>query len=652
MGDSAPAQVAPHHPEDPSAAHGGGGHAKATLGSLTLAALGIVYGDIGTSPLYTLHECTTARGLPLSEENLLGVLSLIAWSLTMVVTVKYLAFIMRADNGGEGGILALLALIPEKLRTAKPGRVAFVAALVVFGAALLYGDGMITPAISVLSAMEGLSVATTKLKPLILPLTCVVLFALFFIQSRGTGGIGKLFGPIMILWFGTIGVLGAIQIAQHPQVLAALSPHHGARFLVKQEWTGFTLLGSVVLAVTGGEALYADMGHFGAKPIRIAWRGMVMPALLLAYFGQGALLLAPVDQAAVADNPFFSLVPSGFFTYALVALATCATVIASQALISGAFSLTHQAVQLGFFPRVTVQHTSHETEGQIYIPEVNWFLAIACIGLVLSFQESSKMAAAYGIAVCGTMSITSFVFYVVARRTWGWPLWKAGGLLVLFLSFDLPFFGANLLKFMDGGFVPILIAAAVFLVMMTWNVGRTLLGEYLQEHSPPWDAFITNREGDIEARSPGVGVFMASNTTGVPPLIAHHAQRIHVVPEKVIVLSVRFDHVPMVDPAHHIDKTVDLGRGFTLVEARFGFMQSPDVPAVLADAVHRLGLSIDLSAVTYYLGRETFLATKAGKLGPVTEGFFSFLKRNSRSASAYFNLPPEQVVELGTQIDL
>jgi KUP system potassium uptake protein len=628
------------------------GHGKASLRALTIGALGIVFGDIGTSPLYTLQGFTSAEGIEMSPDNVMGIISLIVWAVTLVVTIKYLTFVMRADNEGEGGILALLALIPEKLRTSKPGRVAFIATLVVIGAALLYGDGMITPAISVLSAMEGLAVATDKLKPAILPLTCAVLFGLFLLQRHGTGGIGRFFGPIMITWFTTIAVLGAIQVVKEPRVLEALSPHMGAKFLIRNKWAGFELLGVVALAVTGGEALYADMGHFGPKPIRISWLGLVMPSLVLAYLGQGSLLIAHGDVKAVVDNPFFALVPTGPITYALVALAAAATVIASQALISGAFSLTHQAVQLGFFPRVTVKHTSHETEGQIYIPEVNWFLAIAAIGLVLAFQESQKMGAAYGIAVCGTMSITSFVFYVVARRTWGWPMWKAGALLLFFLSFDAPLFGANILKFLDGGWVPVVIATAMFLIMIVWNVGRTVLNEYVQEHSPPWDEFLGEHAGDAATRSPGVGVFMAYSGDGVPQLVAHHAEQLHTLPKTSIVLSARFDKVPVVSAADRIEEAVDLGRGFYRVRARFGYMQSPEVLDTLAQASKRLGIAIDPAKVTYFLGRETFLATKAGKLGPWTESFFGFLKRNSKSASAYFALPPEQVVELGAQIDL
>jgi KUP system potassium uptake protein len=641
----APEPTTPHHANDPHAGHGHGG----SLAALTLGALGVVYGDIGTSPLYALKESLHGHHLAASPDNVLGVLSLIFWSLTMVVTVKYLLFVMRADNHGEGGILALLALCPKPLRQGLPGKVPFLAMLVVFGAALLYGDGMITPAISVLSAMEGLEVATTKLAPAVLPLTCLILVVLFAAQRRGTAGIGRIFGPIMLLWFGTIGVLGAVQIVKHPGVFAALSPHHAVSFFAQHGFHGFRVLGSVVLAVTGGEALYADMGHFGRKPIRTAWVCLVMPALVLAYFGQGALVLAAPTAIA---NPFFAMVPAGPAVYALVGLATVATVIASQALISGAFSLTHQAVQLGYFPRVRVMHTSSTTMGQVYIPEINAALAISCLALVLFFQQSSRLAAAYGIAVCGTMAITSIVFYVVARQSWGWPLWKALPVLLLFLAFDLPFMGANLLKFKDGGYVPIFIGVAVFTVMIVWNLGRGLLADFLKQRSPPWDTFKAELKEDKIVRSRGTGVFMASSIGHAPHILVHHAERLGVLPERAIILTIEFDSVPYVSEDERFTELRKIGDGFYRVVARYGFMQSGDAPALVKEASRRLELHHDPENITYYLGRETLLATKKGRMGPWSEGFFHFLSRNARPATAYFNLPPEQVLELGTQIDL
>jgi len=621
--------------------HGG------TLRKLAVAALGIVFGDIGTSPLYALKECLSEEhGVPRTVENTLGILSLIFWALMMVVTVKYLAFIMRADNRGEGGILALLALIPDKARAPSKGQIGWVALLVIIGAALLYGDGMITPAISVLSAVEGLEIATPAFKPYVIPITCGVLLALFAIQKHGTGSVGRFFGPVMVVWFGALGTLGAWHIAKNPAVLQALSPHYAARFFAQNGEKGFAVLGSVVLAVTGGEALYADMGHFGRKPIRMAWLGFVLPSLVLAYFGQGALVLSSPE--VFGKNPFFAMVPNGAPTYALVAISTAATVIASQALISGAFSLTHQAVQLGFFPRVTVKHTAREAEGQIYVPEINWLLAAACIALVITFKASSGLAAAYGIAVTGTMAITSVVFFLVTRRTWNWPLWKSASLLLLFLSFDMPFFASNILKFVDGGYVPVLVAAVFFVVMVTWNTGRRILAEAISAKSPPLESFMKALKC---IRVPGAAIFMSSNPIGTPPVLFHHAQRIGVLHERVILLTVSIEHVPTVSEDERL--VVDsLGNGFYRIIARYGFMETPDVPVLLATALPRLELTLDPSSLTFYLGRETFLATPKGKMGRVSESIFSFLSRNSVSATAYFAIPSEQVVELGSQIDL
>ena len=616
------------------------------LGMLSLGALGVVFGDIGTSPLYTLQACTSTEG-GASPVVVLGVLSLIFWSLVMVVSVKYLTFIMRADNHGEGGILALLALLPvQKGRAA-----AFVALLVIAGAALLYGDGIITPAISVLSAMEGLGVATDKLKPAIIPLTCLILLGLFAIQRKGTAAVGRFFGPVMLVWFVTIGVLGAWHIAKHPGILRALSPSYGLAYFQKFGWKGFEILGIVVLAVTGGEALYADMGHFGRGPIRLAWVAVALPALVLAYFGQGGLILAHPDDHALLANPFFAMVPEGAATYALVGLAACATIIASQALISGAFSLTHQAVQLGYFPRVTITHTSREAEGQIYVPAINWGLAVACIVLVLSFKESSRLAAAYGIAVSGTMGITSIAFFAVTRATWKWPLYKSLPLLVLFLSFDLPFFAANLLKFFDGGWVPILVGAGFLVVMTIWRRGRHILFARLITTTPPLDEFISEFCSKDVVRIPGVGIFMSSLQTVAPPVLAHHVSRIRCLPTTVILVTIVFEHSPSVDEAERLS-CVKLAGGFSRVIARYGFMDRVHVPALVARAAEELGLDVDLDQATYYLGHETFLATSAGEMGAVTEGIYAFLSRNARSATSYFEIPSKQVVELGTQLDL
>jgi len=611
--------------------------------ALALGALGVVFGDIGTSPLYTLQVgIAPEAGARPSPADVLGVCSLVVWSLTMVVTIKYLTFVMRADNRGEGGILALLALVPEK-RTAR-ARIATVALLVIAGAALLYGDGIITPAISVLSALEGVEVAAPGFHGAVVPLTCFTLLALFAVQRRGTGGIGKVFGPVMVAWFVCIGALGSWQVAHDPAVLTALSPLWGVRYFARHGVRGLPILGVVVLAVTGGEALYADMGHFGARPIRFAWLGLVFPALVLCYLGQGALVLR--DPAAAA-NPFFAMVPAGAATYGLVALATAATVIASQALITGVFSLTHQAVQLGLFPRVTVTHTSRHAEGQIYVPEMNWGLCILCIALVLSFRESARLAAAYGIAVSGTMGITSIVYFVVTRRTWRWPLWKALPPLLVFLSFDIPFFAANLLKFFDGGWIPVLVGAAMLIVMVDWKVGRSVLAERIAQISPPLNDFVANLERSCPVRVPGTAVFLSSNPEGTPPVLATHARRIRALRENLVLLTVETDHVPHVRPADRV-AVKELGKGVWRVVVREGFMDRPDVPRALAAA----GLPIDLSDLVYYVGRETFVAGRGGKMGVFSEGLFAFLARNAKSPSAWFGIPPEQVVELGMQLDL
>ncbi len=617
--------------------------------ALVLGAVGIVFGDIGTSPLYTFQECLGGpHGVAPTRENVLGIISLIVWSITLVVTVKYLSFLMRADNRGQGGIFALLALLPTRAQATGSHRIALVALLVLAGAALLFGDGIITPAISVLSAIEGLEVATPAVRPYVVPITIAILAALFAVQSRGTGGIGRLFGPVMVLWFVTVAALGAWQIARMPAVLGALSPVHGVRFFAAHGFRGFTMLGSVVLAVTGGEALYADMGHFGPRPIRMAWLALVFPALLLCYLGQGAFILRDPAHAA---TPFFGMVPKGFWTYALVALAAPATVIASQALITGVFSLTHQAVQLGYFPRVGIRHTSGSSEGQIYVPVLNWGLAIACIAIVAGFQKSTRLAAAFGLAVSGTMAITSCVFFVVTRETWRWSLPKALALLVFFLSFDLPFLGANLLKFFDGGYLPLIVGAGFFVVMVNWKMGRSSLALYFAAFSPPLDKFLATLSERLVARTPGVGVFMASGTQGVPPVLNRHVQRLKVLPEHVVMLTVQTEHVPVVDNADRV-RTERVGQGFYRVTLKTGFLETPDVPALLARAIAESTLPFSIDDVTYYLGRETFVAGERGYMGRWSESLFAFLSRNAYSAPMYFGVPPERVVELGAQIDL
>ena len=632
----------PQHPATDDGHHG-------SFQALMLGAIGIVFGDIGTSPLYAFQECVgSPHGVAPTRDNVLGVLSLIIWSLVMVVTVKYLGFIMRADNRGEGGIFALLALLPEKPRT--PGRVRFtpVVVLVLVGAALLYGDGIITPAISVLSAVEGIKLVAPAFEHWVVPTTVLILLGLFGIQRHGTGGIGRFFGPVMVLWFAVIGGLGLWHLAHFPGVLAAFSPHYGARFFAHHGWHGFKLLGSVVLAVTGAEALYADMGHFGPKPIQYAWLGFVFPALLLCYLGQGALVLGHPEFARA---PFFGMVPVGPATVALVALATPATVIASQALISGAFSLTQQAVRLGYLPRVLIRHTSGSAEGQIYIPGLNWGLGLACIALVLGFKQSTALAAAFGLAVSGTMAITSVAYFAVIRETWGWSRSKSWAILLLFLAFDIPFLIANLVKFFDGGYLPVAVGSLFFVVMIVWKMGRTHLGDYFAERSPPLSAFLESLPSRVVARTPGTSVFLASSATGTPPVLFHHVERLRVLQERVVLLTITTEHIPVALRAGRV-KVETIAPGVFRVVARCGFMESPQVPAMLAQAIEEGVLPVKMDDVTYYLGRETFIAGKMGKMGPWTESLFAFLNRNAHSAPLYFGVPAEKVVELGIQIDL
>ncbi len=657
-------------PTSQPAAH----HSTAPLRTLALAALGVVYGDIGTSPLYALKECVGGdhalptfadeqAALALHTANLLGVLSLFFWSITLVVSVKYLGFIMRADNDGEGGILALLALIPEKKKVAA-GKVGVLAALVIFGACLLYGDGIITPSISVLSAVEGLEVATPKLKPAVIPITVAILIGLFWVQKRGTATIGRIFGPVMIVWFLVLAILGVRGLVQHPDVLRALNPMYGVAFMRTNGFEGFKVLGSVVLCITGGEALYADMGHFGRRPIQYAWYGIVMPSLALNYFGQGGLLLTALQDRDgwkhIADNPFFSMVPEGPLVLPLVVLATVATIIASQALISGAYSLTHQAVQLGYLPRMTVTHTSSETEGQIFIPEVNGILAVGCVALVLTFKASDNLAAAYGIAVTGTMGITSIAYFVVATRKWGWSFGKALPLVIFFLGMDASFFGANLLKFLDGGFVPIAIAVGIFIIMITWKRGRALLADFFTHGSVPLANYIKTITGEESekslhphpvARVPGAAVFLTSNATGTPPLLIHHVRHNKALHETVLLVTVTNEKVPRV-ASERVSLSI-LEGGFARVTIRMGFMESPDVPRALGEVLKRSpDLHFSLDDVTYYLGRETLLATNKGEMGATAESLFAFLTKNSQRATRYFGIPAEQVVEIGMQVDL
>jgi len=637
----------------PPAAHDGARSSASTprqqLAALALGALGVVYGDIGTSPLYALRECVSGpHGLPPTPDNVLGVLSLIFWSLTMVVSIKYLTFVMRADNSGEGGILALLGLVLRGGKRPGAAPMGRLVALVLFGAGLLYGESAITPAISVLSAIEGLAVAAPTLKHWVVPLTCVVLLGLFSIQKSGTARVGSMFGPVMLLWFSTLATLGVIHMLENPEVLEAISPVHAVRFFLDNRVHGFIALGSVVLAFTGVEALYADMGHFGRAPIRMAWFGFVFPALLLNYFGQGALLLRHPE---LAPTIFFSQVPTGWMTYALVGLSTAATIIASQALISGIFSLTSQAVQLGYFPRVTVRHTSASARGQIYSPEINWGLATACLALVLGFRSSGALAAAYGIAVTGTLCITSVAFFNVMRNGWGWSLGRALPLLVLFLSFDVPYFSANLIKLGSGGYIPILGGAFAFMMMFTWKKGRILLADHFSRNAWPMERFRETISADGAVRVHGGCVVMASTDRYVPLILTHHVQRTHVLHETVILLTVIVDNAPRVDLSRRFEVT-ELGEGLWRVILHYGFMEEPEVPSALVLAIKANEIPVGPSELTYFIGHETLVASDAGRMKRWQEVIFAFLARNALPATAYFRLPPAQVVELGVRLDL
>ncbi|NOT08233.1 MAG: potassium transporter Kup [Gemmatimonadales bacterium] len=627
------------------------------LAGLSLAALGVVFGDIGTSPLYALKESfLLEHGVPATPENILGILSLVFWSLAFVISFKYIAVLLKADNRGEGGILALLALIRPQGELAGARRALVLLGL--FGAALLYGDGVITPAISVLGALEGIDVATPALREYIVPIAVAILVVLFLAQRRGTAGIGRIFGPVMIVWFMAIGALGISGIARDPSILRALWPGYAVDFFVRDGMQGFLILGSVVLVLTGGEALYADMGHFGRRPIRLAWFALVLPALLLNYFGQGALLL---DDPSGAANPFYHLVPKPLL-YPMVALSTAAAVVASQALISGAFSLTRQAVQLGYCPRVTVVHTSQHEAGQIYIPEVNTGLMLACLALVIGFKSSTNLAGAYGIAVTGTMAITTVLFANAARTRLGWRPRLVIPMAALFLAVDLAFFSANLVKIPAGGWFPILLAGLIFVLMATWKKGRHIVTAVLREGTLPMELFIKEMAKRPPVRVPGVAVFMTSDLSGAPPVLLHHLKHNKVLHERVILMSVATREIPQVPEEDRVD-CQDLGFGFFAVQASYGFMESPNVPDILQALVPR-GLVVKAQEATFYLGRETLIPTKAapakraalaarGLWMPMwRKRIFMVMANNARSATAFFGLPPNRVVELGAQVQI
>ncbi|MBF0117228.1 MAG: KUP/HAK/KT family potassium transporter [Desulfobacterales bacterium] len=622
-------------------------HNNTKVLSLAIVALGVVYGDIGTSPLYAIKECFHGiHAISLNEKNVLGILSLIFWSLCIVISIKYVAFILKADNRGEGGIFALLALITANKKNISHKLHSTIVIAAVFGAALLYGDGIITPAISVLSAVEGLEVATSVAKPFIIPITCFVLFTLFIMQKRGTGKIGSVFGPIMIVWFISIGTLGLLQIIKNPNVLKAINPLYAYDFFFANKLSGFVALGSVVLCLTGGEALYADLGHFGAKAIRMSWFGIALPGLILNYFGQGALLINNPD---LAFNPFYGLVPKKFL-YLMVALSTIATVIASQALISGVFSLTRQAIQLGYSPRLKIIHTSSEKEGQIFMPGVNSALMIACIGLVLTFRESSRLAGAYGLAVTATMTITSLLYFFVIYKLWKWSFLKSISILLLFFIFDLSYFGANLFKFIDGGWFTFLVALIIMIAMGTWRDGRSELSKKLLSTRLPIDMLLKTVQKHNIHRVEGTAVFLTVSPIGTPPALLHHLKHNRVLHEQVALLSINSVDIPVVSTDERLN-IEELGQGFFRLIANYGFMETPNVPDIIKLA-SKFGLYTDTAMITYYLGRETLFTTGKSKMMPWRKSLFEFMSRNARPATTYFGIPINRVVEIGTQIEL
>lgn len=609
---------------------------------LSLAAIGVVYGDIGTSPLYAVRECFRgSHGVAVSSGNVLGVLSLIFWTVVVVVTLKYHLYVLKADNRGEGGILALMALVHKKVT----GRARSVVLLLgLFGAALLYADGVLTPAISVLGAMEGLTVANQSFGAAVVPLSVAILVGLFLFQRRGTARVGAVFGPIILVWFATLGVLGIRGILLHPGVLAAVNPLHAWHFFAENRLSGFLVLGAVFLVATGGEALYADLGHFHERAIQLDWFAVVCPSLLLNYFGQGALVLSRPESV---ENPFYLLAPS-WARYPLLALATMAAIIASQAIISGAFSLTRQAVQLGYLPRLAIRHTSARQIGQIYVPQVNWLLMLATIAVVVGFQSSSRVASAYGVALTMTMLITTLLSFVVSRRVWGFSLGRSLAVTAVFLSADVAFFGSMIVKFLDGGWFPLAVGALVFTIMTTFHRGRAILARQVKENMVPLEDFFELLTVEPVRRVPGTAVFMTSNPTGTPPALMNNFLHNHTVHERVVLLTVQIEEVSRVDDRERV-QVEPLRSGFTRLVARYGFMESPDVVALLA---REDTPTPPIEHTTFFLGNEIVLAEGPGKMARWRAHLFSFLSRNAVRPTTFFNLPGNRVVEIGSQVSM
>jgi KUP system potassium uptake protein len=624
------------------------------LAYMALGAIGVVFGDIGTSPLYAVREVFHGpHAIALTDENVLGVLSLVWWSLFLVISVKYLLYVLRADNKGEGGALALMALAapgapysPVRGKGWSAHKTRVIVLMGLFGAALLYGDGIITPAITVLGAIEGLEIATPVFSGWTQPLAIMILAGVFLLQSRGTARLGALFGPIISVWFLALSVLGIYGITKHPGVLAAFNPIHAVRFFANNQGEGFLALGVIVLVVTGGEALYADMGHFGRKPIRLAWYALVLPSLVLNYMGQGALLL---DDPSAADNPFFRLAPS-WALYPLVGLATAAAVIAAQALISGTYSLTRQAVSLGYLPRMRVAHTSKEEIGQIYVPLVNWMLLLGCVMMVLFFQTSSNMAAAYGIAVTSTMVLTTAMTFFVSLDVWKWRLALAIAVTAPFMIIDLAFFGASMVKVAHGGWVPLLVACGILAVMTTWRRGRSILASRLHERAVPITDFAAQIKANPPLNVPGTAVYMTSALDGAPTSLVSNVRHNKVIHEHVVLMTVMFRDTPYV-PREERYKLTAVDERFWTLQVSYGFMDSPNVPAVLM-RVDDPKLALDLKSVTYFLGRETVLATSRPGMAIWRERLFSFMSRNAQRATTYFRIPSDHVIEIGIQIEL
>jgi len=621
-------------------------HKGRRMPPLVLFVLGVVFGDIGTSPLYAFRECFSAgHAIMISPENVFGILSLMFWSLIIIISVKYVLFVMRADYHGEGGIFALLTLVLSKGRI-RGRRLRIVTAIGLFGAALFYGDGMLTPAISVLSAIEGLKVTTSSLDPFVVPITVGILIGLFLFQRSGTGLVGRVFGPVMVIWFLTIAVLGARWIIEVPEVLKSINPVYALNFFVINRVAGFFVLGAVFLVVTGGEALYADMGHFGKIPIRIAWFTIVLPGLLLNYFGQGALL---IENPHSVINPFYLLSPS-WGHYPLIALSTAATIIASQAVISGAFSLTSQALQLGYIPRLVVSHTSHHEIGQVYVPVVNWILFIGTVGIVVGFGSSANLAGAYGLAVALLMVVTTALMFICARSLWGWSLLFAGFAATLLLFIEIFFLGSNLAKFKQGAWFPLLVTTIVYVVFITWKQGRTILRDRIKVERLPMKNLIDDLEKNPPLRVKGVAVFMSSNPSGVPRTLLHNLKHNRVLHEHVIILTVLNDEIPRV-PAHERLEVQEIAQNFFRIIAHYGFMETPDVPDILHLA-RKHGLEYSIHETTFFLGRETLVLGRSRKLSNLQKRLFMFLSRNAQDATLHYGIPTNRAIEIGIQVEI